>query len=182
MTAPTSLDRLMVALRTIIRAEVPELTYLGVYEYALQRVRGNVVDAAPTTSTLSLPSIIGLALSPSTLGEAVDTPAVGQRILIRFANGSPTRPEVCGIFGPSRTATVDASDAITFGDPSTTSVQIAGGTAPVGRVGDAIQVFLPLTPVPVSGVMSAIFNFNGFLTFAASGTGIVVAGNPKVVA
>lgn len=171
-------DRLSDAIRAIVRAELPELTFLGTYEYTVQRVRGARIDATPA-SDLPLPPLVDRELSPSTLAEVVSGAVVGSLARVQFVNGDPTRPEIVGLSAPSSTAAIDATDTIALGAHAE-AVELAGGAAAVGRIGDMITVFLPLTPVAVSGVINGALNFGGFLSFPGSATGIVVGGNPRV--
>ena len=50
---PTALDRLLTALRLLISAELPQLTYFGTYEYSIQSNSGSTVDIAPVDTTVS---------------------------------------------------------------------------------------------------------------------------------
>lgn len=123
--AVSPLDRLMVAIRAIIRAEFPTFSYLGVFEYAIQAATATTVDATPTDSTLPLPSLSGLPMRSGILGETA-TLTVGNRCLVAFVNGDPSRPVVLGADPIPVTSTVDAKTTISIG-PSA-SVVLAGGS------------------------------------------------------
>ena len=71
MTPPTYLDRLMQGLRALVRAEVPRLSYLGLYEATVNAVAhdGSTADVTPTLT--SLPPIPKVPLQSSILGEIV---------------------------------------------------------------------------------------------------------------
>lgn len=117
---PTPFDRLLNAFRALVRAELPTLTYLGVYEYAVQATDGTAstpsttVDCTPTDSTIPLPDLTGV---PIRLPYGV-TPPLQALCYVEFANGDPTKPMVRG-----------------FVDPMTLLV-FAGGKLPTGRQGD----------------------------------------------
>ena len=118
---PTFRDRLMQAFRELVRAELPQLSYLGVWEYAVQVTDGVTVDATPVdTTVVPLPGIVGCPLRPGILGEQA-TPTVGSLCLVSFVNGDPTRPIVVG------------------GDPNVpaASGKLVGGGPAAARVGDA---------------------------------------------
>lgn len=183
----TALGRLLKDVRALIRAEVPALTFAGIYEFSVQGSAGNRVDASPTDTTLGLPTITGLPLSPSILGESVTSAAVGSKALVQFVNGDPARPEVVSLTLPSRSSTIDATGTLALGPSG--NVQLAGGTAPVARQGDAVTVYLGLTPLTVTGAVFTpgptpvlIGNFTGTILFVGPATGIIAAGNPRATA
>ncbi len=94
---PTTSDRTMRALREIIRAEIPQLTFFGLWEYVVQSATTSTVDAIPVDSSgaFPLPEIVAAPLLPSVLGENV-TFTVGSTCVIAFLNGDPSRPVVIG--------------------------------------------------------------------------------------
>lgn len=181
MTEPTRSDRLLSALRALIRGEFPSLTFMGVYSYTVQSVASATVSVAPTDTTLGLPTIPSLPLSSSILGEQVSGAAIGAVALVQFVNGSPSRPEVISLSLPSTQATVDATGTLALG-PTAQQVQLAGGTAPAARQTDAVVVYLGSVPIAVTGTIDGAATFVGTITFSGPATGIVVAGNPKVTA
>jgi hypothetical protein len=181
--APTAADRLLAAVRAIIRAEVPTFTYAGTYEYSVQGSSGTTVDLSPVDTSISLPSMTGLPVKPSILAEVVGGIQAGQLALVQFVNADPTRPVVVSLEMPSQTATLDATQTTTLGSNSTVSVALAAGTAPIARQGDMITVFLLPSPSMVSGVLAPLgLNFVGVVTFVSPATGMITGGNPKVQA
>lgn len=122
-------NRLIAAVRAIIRAEFPNYTYNGIYEYAIQSVSGNLVAADPTDTTLGLTHIGGIELRPSLLGETV-TPVPGDLILVGFINGIPTRPFAISLVGTNTKASFDAVQ-IEVGRPA---------LLPAARVTDPVLV------------------------------------------
>jgi hypothetical protein len=184
VTPPTSLDRLLTAIRLIIRNEVPQNTYFGVYEYTIQNVTGQTVDVRPTDTTLSLPSMNNLPIFPSVMAEAVTGLPVGSICLVRFVNADPSRPEVCSITSLSQTATIDATDTLTFGSTSTTVVAIGGGSAPVARQGEQVATVVPLPAPPptISGIINGTIPFTGTMVGLPPGvTGILTGSFPGVM-
>ena len=181
--APTALDRLWAAMRLIIRSEVPSLTYCGTYEYSVQSSSGTTVNISPVDTTIPLPSATNVPVKPSILAEVVGGIQTGGLCLVEFVNADPTRPVIVGFSQISQTATLDAQGTITLGSTQTIEVALAGGTAPVARQGDMITVFLPVTPVMVSGVLQpGGLNFVGTVTFTSPATGMITGGQPKVLA
>lgn len=164
-SAPTALDRLMVAVRALIRAEVPRLTFLGSYEYAIQGSQDHTtVDIAPTDTTLGLPSLTKVPLRSSVLGEAVaPSTTAGQRCLVSFVNGDPTRPFVYGIDPIPDKATVDAKTELDLG-PSAGAVNIAGGAN-------------ALAPAPwASSLATALGAFAAALTASTTLANVIACG------
>lgn len=187
--APTTLDRLMAYFRMLVRAEMPKLTFLGCYEYAVQAVEslqladGTIASYSitPTDSSLPLPGSKGI---PLRLPCKTATLAVGQLVLIIFVNGDQSRPAIISSAPTPTNMVIDASALLKLG-PSAAAIAIAGGGPAIGRVGDAVSVtfsvadFTPLaagllcagsgSPPTVSGT-AAPFNI----------TGTITAGSPKV--
>ena len=183
VTPPTPLDRLLAAIRLIIRGEIPAFTFFGTYEYSIQNVSGQTVDVRPTDTTLSLPSISNIPIFPSILAEAITGIPVGSICLVRFVNADPSRPEVCSISSLSQTATIDATDTVTLGSSNTTAVVIGGGSAPVARQGEQVATVVPLpTPPPmISGIINGALPFTGTMVGLPPGvTGIITGGFPGV--
>lgn len=121
---PTSLDRLWAAFRSLVRAELPSLSYLGAYEYVVTATDGTTstpaatVDCEPTDPALTLPA---LTKCPIRLPYGV-TPPVGALCTVQFLNGDPSKPFVTN-----------------FADPMTLLV-FAAGKLPNARQGDMVAV------------------------------------------
>jgi hypothetical protein len=114
--AVTLSDRILLALRGLIREELPQLTFFGLYEMLVQNVAsdGTTADLAPTDPTLGLPSVVKV---PLRLPLMTATFTVGAKALVAFVNGDPTRPFVL---------TADLASALALGT-SATSVTLSGG-------------------------------------------------------
>lgn len=93
MTPPTTLDRLWRAFRDLVRAELAEVRYLGIYEYVITASSSGYIDARPADPGLHLPALSRVPLLPSVLAVAA-TGTVGSTCAIAFLDGSPGRP-VC---------------------------------------------------------------------------------------
>jgi hypothetical protein len=144
---PNLYDRILAALKLIIRGELAELSFSAqAYEYTVQAVTSVetengtscIIDGTPSDSTLSLPAIANVPCCPGLLAENV-VASVGMLCRVRFVNGSPSRPEVIGFIGG-----VDASGAL-FGSGS-----------PAARVSDVVTcTFPPGVGCILTGVMAA---------------------------
>jgi hypothetical protein len=141
MLESSPLDRLLVSIRELIRAEVPSLTFCGLYEYTVSGVNGATLACQPVSQTTGLPVLSNVPLQPSILGE-VGTPSAGDLCLVQFVNGSPSRPEVISL-GPTNAAgTLDASDVLNVG-PSASSVALGAAQNPGARVTDTVNIYFP---------------------------------------
>ena len=182
-TPPSAMDRLLASLRAIIRAELPQLTFFGSYEYSIQGAGPSTVDVQPTDTTIGLPTLTSVPLRSSLLGSVVTTQAIGGLALIRFVNGDPSRPVCTSITTIPEQATIDATGVINIG-PSAAKVVLAGGTQGVARVGDSVTIFLAPgsyvtgTMTPVSG---SPVPFVGTLSVVNGMSGIIGSGSPNVV-
>ncbi len=87
----TPQDRLMKAFRALVREELPRLTFLAVYEFAVQSSCATTADLSPTDQTIGLPSLVSVPLRVPLVG-AVLSP--GTKCIVAFINGDPSRPFV----------------------------------------------------------------------------------------
>lgn len=92
--APTVSDRLLAAFRALIRAELPQLSFYGMYEYSIQAATSSTVDCSPTDTTISLPSLTKVPTRFGFLSVSLSAVDVGKKCLIMFINADPSRP-VC---------------------------------------------------------------------------------------
>ncbi len=160
-------DRLLSALKLIIRGELSELSFLGVYEFTVQVVTpantpmgpSCLIDGSPTDPSVSVPAISRAPVCPGLLAEAV-VATVGQLCRVRFVNGDPRRPEVVGLVGG-----IDASGAL-FGSGS-----------PAARVGDTVSVVFP-SLIQVSGALSGA-PFIGIAVIVQPAVGVIQTGSTK---
>lgn len=171
---PTALDRLWTAFRALVRAELPSLSFLGVYEYRVTATDGtastpaSTVDCEPTDAALTLPA---LSKVPVRLPYGV-TPPTGALCAVQFMNGDPSKPTVTN-----------------FADPMTLMV-FSAGKLPNARQGDMVAVTLsnPASPAALATMTALALQFvspAGPCTFTPAGPplviyGIVSSGNPVV--
>ena len=128
----------MASIREIIRAELPQMTYAGIWEYQTSSttiIGGTVFIDGFATATIPLPDLVAIPLRPSIAGTTV-VPAVGSKLLVAFVNQDPTRPFVLSM---------DALPpvAISLGGGATDLVPDTQEGNRVVRYGD--QVFIPVS-------------------------------------
>jgi hypothetical protein len=116
-------DRLIEDIRAIVRDEVENYTFTGVYEYAVQATDGTTVDAYPTSPVIPLPALRKVPLRTGIPGTVVK-PAVGSRLSVEFLNGSPVGASVPGGFDSTKAQ----------------SVALQGGGPAAAREGDTVTV------------------------------------------
>lgn len=118
-------DRALVAFRELVRACLPQLALLGLWEYRVESISSGSVVCSPVNASIGLPGAITAQIVPSVLGERV-TPAIGSIVILAFVNGDAGRPVVVG------------------GDPSSPpTVATIGGTtgaSGVARQGDTVTI------------------------------------------
>lgn len=102
-------ERLLVSIRKLIRAEMAQQSYAGVWEYTI--VSGTTTTVDVKSDHLTMPDLTKVPMMPGLLGEVV-LPTAGAKCRIRFVNNDPTRPECVGIVGDSRNSTVDVSSGL----------------------------------------------------------------------
>lgn len=114
-------DRALHAFRELVRAVLPQLALLGVWEYRVEVGGATSVTCSPVDPSLGLPGGVVAQIWPSVLGEQVAMTS-GQRVLVAFVNGDPARAVALA------------------GDPSSrpaTATLLGPGSA-AARVGDAV--------------------------------------------
>jgi hypothetical protein len=89
--SPTGLDALWRSFRKLVRAELPNLTFYGIYEYSVFFVFGGGVTARRTDSTLPVPDVVQIPIRTGIPGASV-TPTKDAKIYVMFANGDPSKP------------------------------------------------------------------------------------------
>lgn len=188
MTAtPPGNDRFVHPIRAIVREEVAALKYLGTWEYSIAGVNEGdtiTVNVTSTDPTSPFPSINNVAIRSGPEG-GTSSPTPGNLCYVRFINGDPARPVVVGNEAIVNIATLDATDTVNVGPSVSNAVVLGGGNAPVARFADAVTVYLPKTPLTCKGTVfggTPVGSFEGTISLTKSATGIINAGNPKVLA
>jgi len=88
-------DRLLEAVRAIIRAELERLTFSALWEYSVTSttIEDDVVlfDGQPTSTAFPLPAAVKWPCRFGIAGAQFEPPP-GSRVLVAFANADPSRP------------------------------------------------------------------------------------------
>jgi|HubBroStandDraft_5_1064220.scaffolds.fasta_scaffold60799_2 hypothetical protein len=126
-------DRLAGALNAIIDRKVSPTRFYGRYQYTISNPSTTTVDATPVDDSINLPELQGVPIVADSI--SVYVPPDGGECHVMFLNGVPTRP-VC---------------VWTEGNP--THAGLLGGTTPVARIGDTVQVMLAVTPLNLTGTI-----------------------------
>ncbi len=187
MSEPNALDRILSDVRKIIRAEFPNLTYLGSWEYSVTGVNADGTVNCTAPAGTSLPNLNNVAVRSGPEG-GTSTPTVGNTCTVRFMNADPTRPAIVGNGALVRVATIDATEQVNVG-PSAETVVLAGGSAPVARNADAVAVYFGTFPVGLQitgnfrvGSPTTAGSFDGTITFVEPAQGLITSGQPRVLA
>jgi hypothetical protein len=113
-------DRQLGDFDALARNAAPALTFFGLYEYSIQQVSGTLITATPTDTTLSLPAISRMPLRIPFMSGVLD---VGDKILVQFVNGHPSRPQVVSA------------------DPGSTQIDVGNqALAAAARVGNTVTI------------------------------------------
>lgn len=158
-TQPTVDERLMQAIRVIIREEFPRLAFIGRKAYTIQSATSTSCNAAPVDTTIGLPALVGAPLSPY-LGVTC-TPVEGTACSVEFLNGDPSRPMVTSF------------------DSAPTAVAIGGSPAPLAVAGalstvlTAVGTFATAVGVATPSVAGAATALNLVITSTSIATTVV---------
>lgn len=171
-------DRALHAFRELVRAVLPQLALLGVWEYRVEVGGATSVTCSPVDPSLGLPGGVVAQIWPSVLGEQVAM-VPGQRILLAFVNGDPsravalagdpsTRPATAALLGPG-SAAARVGDAVAAG-----TLAWAAAPSPPGAIA--------VTYTPTGGA-PVVFTLTGTAAPAAGTTplaGTITSGSAKV--
>lgn len=124
----TPTDRFKAAILTIIREALPNLRFLGRYEYVVRSSTNTTVSAEPVDLTIGLPAIVDAPMCSSVIGGKGTLPP-GALVRVMFVNGSPTRPEVVGLDPAAEPILVEIDGVL---------VKVNGGVLGVARQTDPI--------------------------------------------
>lgn len=99
MENPTAQDRLLASFRSLVRAEFPQLEYLGMHQFTIVATDGSTVDCDPTDPASSMPSLAKVPLMTGLIGETVtlSDDVVGLHCTIVFLNADPSKPRCVGV-------------------------------------------------------------------------------------
>lgn len=153
---PNPDDRILEALRAIIKAETVALKYAGYFQYGITGTSGSppnvLIDCEPTDTGIDLPALSRVSMAPGIDG-ITSLPQTGINCVVTFINRDPTLPIVVGV------------DSL--------------GVNPVARVGDQVTMFIPPLSF-ISGVDVLGIPFVATISTAGPITGQIVQGSGKV--
>ena len=161
-------DRALYAIRELVRACLPQLALLGLWDYRIDSVVSqSIVMASPVDPSLGLPGAVRVTLTPSILGEQV-TPSLGSRLVLAFLDGNASKPLAIA------------------GDPDArpTLAAILGPGAASARVGDAVGCGT-VTATSPSGNVTFTYTPQGATgpsapSLTLSVAGVITTGSTKV--
>lgn len=154
----STLDRIFEGFRSLVAKLLAPTKYYATYEYTITGTAGTTVDCTPNDTTKGLPALNSVELRADSI--ASQNPQTGNLCHIVFLNGDPTKPKC------------------TWTQPNPTAAQLLGGTNPVARLGDQVQVFLPPT-LPIAGTLSGA-PFTGTITVTNPLSGSITQGSQAV--
>lgn len=177
MTAiPTTDDRILAAIRALIKTEVHGLVYAGTWEYAINTVSDDgTVSGTPTTS-IPLPPLNNVPFAALAMG-GVAEPIPGARFLVDFVNHKGSMAAIFSVDPTVKTATIDAGRTVNIGASGTSKL----GPSPTGsiaRAGDGLALFFPLATMSGKINGSTVPDFAATIVCPIPGT--ITYGNAKV--
>lgn len=154
MTAPpTTLDRTVSAMRSLVLSFLPQLVYWIVHEYRVEESDGITFSGTPTDASFSPQLPTQVPYSPALAGSSCIVP-VGTLAYVAFANADPSRPVLVRFAATLPTsARIDATGKVIVG-PSAAEVDVGRADAIVVRDGDTISITPGNGAGPVAGIVS----------------------------
>lgn len=115
MTPPTTLDAMWRAFRALVRAEMAETRYHGLYDYVVTDASDTTVSARPVDASLGLPPVARIVTAGGLVG-ATARATSGARCVLAFLDGTPTKPIIISLDGPNERTAIDVTDRLTLAD------------------------------------------------------------------
>lgn len=169
----TGTSRRLSAWKALIDQLLPQLPYLGCYEYRVVTQNSNRLNLQPVKVSTGMPDLANVMMRPGVAGANMQ-PALGSRVLVGFVNADPAFPVVLAFEDPDGSGFMPLT--LTF--EASTAIALLTGGSPVARVGDQVMSFLPPT-LPVVGTVSGSL-FAGTITVTNPITGMITQGSAKV--
>ncbi len=110
----------------MVREALPELAFMGCYEYVVDAQIGDKITAHPKATTTGLPPIVARMRPP--VGGIRCTVAPQSTVIVMFADSNPAKPFIA--------FTDPSMDPLIVDIPATVTVRLAGGTLPTAHMGD----------------------------------------------
>jgi hypothetical protein len=138
-------SRRLAAYRRIVRACFPSLAYLGCWEYRVVTATGSRYNLQPARVASGMPNLTNVPVRPGTFGMKSTIAAFGELVLVCFADGDPSRPQVFAH---------DAADSPS-GLQALALQAATGGARPLARIGDMAGPF-PIVPFGLPSIVSSL--------------------------
>jgi hypothetical protein len=143
-------DRVLGPIQQIIQKEMAPTRFSGKYRYTISNPSKTTIDCSPKNTKLGLPDLQSVPLMSDSI--STYTPPDGGDCIIEFLDG----------YIPICTWTAQTP----------TIASILGGTNPVARLGDQVQIFFPpvvpftalVPPPPSSGTLTIVSPLTGVIT------------------
>lgn len=132
-------SRRLEAMRTIVLQLLPNLPYLGTWEYRVVLLSGSRLDLQPVKVSTGMPDLRRVRMRPGVAGSK-STLIPGCRVLVSFVDADPSRPEVVGFEdseGQGFKPLLTEIDATTF-------LKLADGLRPMAATGDVAAGIFPI--------------------------------------
>ena len=168
----TEADRMKAGLAAFVKAQFPRLDFYASYRARIVSQNGDgSLEVVPDDQRIPPLSRVPIRLG---IPGAKVTVAAGARVLLGFAGGDPAQPQ----------AELWEYGSVTELDLTATNIILNGGTAAVGRVGDAVAVATTMatwitkvssvlnTPGPVTGAAGTVTPPTDFGTINAGAPGV----------
>lgn len=191
-------DRLLDAVRIIVRELVPNLQFAGVWEYRVNTWQNDTITCTPVAESNGLPACVEIPMTPPITGGRSEL-AEGSVILIGFTNMDPSRPYVANADPNTRVKVlrIEASQEVKVDAPTvtvttsgTTSIastdfQASGSNTASVSAGTKASVSAPLVDLgstPVGGVATSATLAPGITALTSALTALSgVLGTPGLI-
>lgn len=137
-------DRLLRALRAIVREMFPRYDFLGKYRYRVLAMVGDRVDLQAVRKGAGLPDILPVPIASGMAGLSAElTP--GAIVLVEFIEGDPQLPVITAFSRDGGSTflpvslVLDATDTVRIGEQAD-AVELGAATAVVVRDGDLVNI------------------------------------------
>lgn len=141
-------SRRLAAYRRIMRACFPSLAYLGCWEYRVVTATGDRLNLQPARVASGMPNLTNVPVRPGVFGmkpTLASASAPGELVLVCFADGDPSRPNVIA---------QDAADS-PAGLQALAAQAASGGARPLARIGD-LTPSGPIAPLGLPSIVSSL--------------------------
>lgn len=130
-------SRRLEAYRQIFDALYPHLRYLGTWEYRVVSQTGERLNLQPVRTATGMPDLANVPVRPGTAGDRA-TVLPGELVLVCFADGDPSRPQVTSHDAPDAPGWMPLFREL--GGPGALGVAYLGSAVVAGPFGGTVTV------------------------------------------